>query len=34
MAHQVVNNVRIAGIVTCVPKKVEENIGLSFFQRG
>lgn len=34
MAHQIVKNVEIKGIATCVPSKIEENVGLSFFKHG
>lgn len=34
MAHQIVKNVSIVGITTCVPKNVEENISLPFFKEG
>ena len=34
MAYQVIKNVSIAGITTCVPKNVEENTSLSFFKEG
>lgn len=34
MAYQIVKNVGIAGITTCVPKNVEENSSLSFFKEG
>lgn len=34
MAHQKIKNVSIAGITTCVPKNVEENITLPFFKEG
>lgn len=32
MAYQIIKNVSIAGITTCVPKNVEENTSLSFFK--
>lgn len=34
MAYQIIKNVSIAGITTCVPKNVEENTSLSFFKEG
>lgn len=34
MAHQVIKNVNIVGISTCVPKNVEENTSLPFFKEG
>lgn len=34
MAHQIIKNVSIAGITTCVPKNVEENVSLPFFKEG
>lgn len=34
MAHQIVSNVEIVGITTCVPKYSEENSTLSFFKEG
>lgn len=34
MAHRLVKNVSIRGMVTCVPKESEENITLSVFQKG
>jgi len=34
MAHQIVTNVDILGITTCVPKNIEENISLPFFKNG
>jgi len=34
MAHQIVKNVNIVGITTCVPKKIEENVDLPFFKEG
>ena len=34
MAHQIIENVRISGIVTCVPGNIEENISLPFFKDG
>lgn len=34
MAHQIIKNVSIAGITTCVPKNVEENSTLAFFKEG
>ena len=34
MAYQVIKNVSIAGITTCVPKNVEENTSLPFFKEG
>lgn len=34
MAYQIIKNVSIAGITTCVPKKVEENSSLSIFKEG
>ena len=34
MAHQIIKNVSIAGITTCVPRNVEENITLPFFKDG
>lgn len=34
MAYQTIKNVSIAGITTCVPKNVEENISLPFFKEG
>ena len=34
MAYQIVKNVSITGITTCVPQNVEENTSLSFFKEG
>jgi len=34
MAHQIIKNVSITGITTCVPKHVEENVSLPFFKEG
>lgn len=34
MAYQIVKNVSIAGITTCVPKNIEENNMLPFFKEG
>lgn len=34
MAYQIIRNVGIAGITTCVPKDVEENTSLPFFKEG
>lgn len=34
MAHQIVKNVEITGITTCVPVQAEENIDLLFFKPG
>ena len=34
MAHQIIKNVSIAGITTCVPKNVEENTSLPLFKEG
>lgn len=34
MSHQIISNVEIVGISTCVPKNVEENTNLSFFKEG
>lgn len=34
MAHQIIRNVEIIGITTCVPAKVEENASLSIFKAG
>lgn len=34
MAHQIIKNVNIVGITTCVPKNVEENKNLPFFKEG
>lgn len=34
MAYQIIKNVSIAGITTCVPKNVEENTSLPFFKEG
>ena len=34
MAYQVIKNISIAGITTCVPKNVEENVSLPFFKEG
>lgn len=34
MAHQIIKNVEIVGVTTCVPADVEENIGLPFFKEG
>lgn len=34
MAHQIVKNIEIVGISTCVPKNIEENINLPFFKEG
>ena len=34
MAHQLINNVSVVGITTCVPSTVEENQSLSFFKEG
>lgn len=34
MAHQIIKNVEILGISTCVPKNIEENINLPFFKDG
>ncbi len=34
MAHQIIRNVEIVGMTTCVPADVEENIGLPFFKEG
>lgn len=34
MAHQIVKNIEIVGISTCVPKNVEENVNLPFFKEG
>lgn len=34
MAHQIVKNIEIKGISTCVPKNIEENVGLPFFKDG
>lgn len=34
MAHQLIKNVEVVGITTCVPSEVEENLGLDFFKPG
>ncbi|MBR4379779.1 MAG: ketoacyl-ACP synthase III [Bacteroidaceae bacterium] len=34
MAYQIIKNVSVAGITTCVPKNVEENTSLPFFKEG
>lgn len=34
MSHLKISNVKIAGITSCVPKTVEENLGLNFFKEG
>lgn len=34
MAYQIIKNVSILGITTCVPKNVEENTSLPFFKEG
>ena len=34
MAHQIIKNVNIVGITTCVPKNIEENKSLPFFKEG
>lgn len=34
MAHQIIKNVSIVGITTCVPKNVEENTSLPLFKEG
>ena len=31
MAYLTINNIKISGVAACVPKRVEENINLSFF---
>ena len=31
MAHQIIKNVSIVGITTCVPRNVEENTSLPLF---
>lgn len=34
MAHQIIKNVSIVGITTCVPRNVEENTSLPLFKEG
>ncbi len=31
MAYLTINNIKISGVVRCVPKRVEENVNLPFF---
>ncbi len=34
MAHQIIRNVEVVGIATCVPSTIEENISQPFFKEG